>query len=194
MINRELVKLEKLVREEREYKNRMEPPQELIKSETTKIIYRSSTGSGSAVYTTVELYPDHLVWNYSEARNNCSLKDIRQYKKEEFDELVKELSTIKFSVQDNNRRIIGGGGYEYVFETDSGVYLLFADTFQFSGDYDKVGYLIQQFITSHKTQCEILFEEYSKKPHEKAEFGEFKKLPQKLQKYKVKRSTPPIKD
>lgn len=46
---------------------------------TDKITYYYHTGSGMAKYTTIEIYPDSLVWEYIEARNDCSLKDVRIY-------------------------------------------------------------------------------------------------------------------
>ena len=158
-----------------------------IREETTKITYRHHSNSSMCIYKTVEIYPEYLVWKYKEARNNCYLIDTCRYKKEDYDKLLKELSTIKFSAIDNKRHYVGGSGYSYSFEVDSVRYLFFDESYQFSGDYNKVYCLIQQFIESHKTRCEILFKSYSKWPHRKGWYGEFRKLPRSLQKYKVNR-------
>ena len=128
-----------------------------IMEETTKITYRHHSNSAMCIYTTVEIYPEYLVWKYEEARNDCYLIDTCCYKKEDYDKLLKELSTIKFSAIHNKYRYIGGPGYRYSFEVDTVSYLYFDDSYQFSGDYDKATTLIQQFIKSHQTRCEILF-------------------------------------
>lgn len=81
---------------------------------------------------------------------------------------------------------MGGGGYEYSFKTNSKRYLYYDNSCSFSGDYRKVSNLIQKFIEAHKTKCEILFEKYSRMPHDRGHYGEFQTLPNELQKYKVK--------
>lgn len=158
----------------------------LIKQGTTKILYRHHSNSAMCIYTTVEIYPEYLVWKYEEARNNCNLIDTCCYKKEDYDKLLKELSAIKFSATRNKYRRIGGPGYSYSFEVDSVRYLFFDDSYQYSGDYNKVQDLLQQFIKSHQTRCEILFNRQSKWPHLKGWYGEFRRLPKRLQKYQVK--------
>ena len=160
----------------------------LIKRETTKILYRHHSNSAMCIYKTVEINPDYLVWKYKELRNNCYLIDTCRYKKEDYDKLLKELSTIKFSAKDNEPRRVGGPGYSYSFEVDSVSYLYFDDSYQLSGDYKKVQSLIQQFIQSHQTRCEKLFKKHSKLPHQKGWFGKFRKLPRSLQKYQVKKN------
>jgi len=158
----------------------------LIKQRTTKILYRHHSNSTMCIYTTVEIYPEYLVWKYQEARNDCYLMDTCRYKKEDYDKLLKELSTIKFSAKRNKYHRIGGPGYSYSFEIDSVRYLFFDVSYQFSGDYNKLQDLLQQFIKSHQPRCEILFKKYSKWPHRKGWYGEFRRLPGRLQKYKVK--------
>lgn len=158
----------------------------LIKRGTTKILYRHHSNSSMCIYKTVEIYPEYLVWKYKEARNDCYLIDTCRYKKEDYGKLLKELSTIKFSAKDNEPRRVGGPGYSYSFEIDSVSYLFFDDSYQLSGDYKKVQCLIQQFIESHPTRCEILFKKHSKLPHQKGWYGEFRNLPRSLQKYKIK--------
>lgn len=158
-----------------------------IKKETTKITYSRHTNSGIAIYTSVTLYPDHLVWGYSEARNGCSLRDSCSYDREEFDKLVSELSQIKFSAKDCDDHRSGGAGFGYSFETETKRYFYYNSLFKMSGDYEKAQGLIKQFISIHKTRCELLFDEYARKPHKRAEFGEFQELPEELIPYKVTR-------
>ena len=156
-----------------------------ISLKTTKIIYMYHTGSGMAVYTTITLGEDCLIWEYDEARNNCSLKDSCKYSKEEFEQLVKSLSTIEFSAIDTDDDRVGGAGDGYSFESNSSMYLYYDSSYNLSGNYRQVSSLIQQFIEAHKTKCEMLFEKLSRKPHERGHFGEFRTLPKELEKYKV---------
>lgn len=150
---------------------------------TDKITYYYHTGSGMATYKTIEIYPDSLVWEYIEARNDCSLKDVRTYDKVEFDNLINELSHIQFSAMDNSLIIYGNSGFSYSFEINSNKYFYFQDDYKFTGNYRKVFSIINHFINTHKTECEILFEKYSRMPHIRGEFGEFQTLPDELQKY-----------
>jgi hypothetical protein len=140
-----------------------------------------------AIYTSVSLYPDRLVWGYSEARNGCSLRDSCQYDREEFDKLVSELAEIRFSAKDSGDHSTGGAGFGYSFETKAGQYFYYNRFSKMSGDYEKASALILQFIGKHKTQCEILFDKYARMPHKRAQFGEFEELPEELIQYKVKR-------
>jgi hypothetical protein len=156
-----------------------------IKGGTTSISYHHHTNSARAIYTMVKLYPDYLVWEYYEARNHCHLKDTCRYNKEDFDKLVNKLSKINFSSTNRRDHRVGGEGYGYSFEVNDRSYLQFNSYYHLSGDYHAVQELIQQFIKSHPTQCEILFEKFSKMPHERGCFGEFKELPQELEKYIV---------
>lgn len=157
-----------------------------IKKETTKISYRRHTNSGMAITTTVKLYPDYLVWEYNEARNDCRLRDTCRYNKRDFEKLVMQLSKIEFSATDIHDDRVGGAGYSYSFVVNAERYLYFDNLYQLSGDFQTVQDLIQQFIKSHPTKCEILFKKLSKKPHKKGHFGVFDELPQKLERYKVK--------
>lgn len=157
-----------------------------IQRGTNKITYSHHTNSGMARYTSIQLFPDSLVWNYTEARNGCSLRDVSRYDRKDFEEMVSRLSEISFAAQDTHDYRLGGSGYGYSFENEKGSYLAFNRTFKFSGNYQEVYSIIQGFIRSHKTECEKLFEQYSHMPHERAQFGEFKILPKQLEKYKAK--------
>lgn len=157
-----------------------------IKRQTTKISYHHHTNSGMAIYTTVKLYPDYLVWEYNEARNDCRLKDSCRYNKKDFEILVMKLSEIEFSATDLHDHRVGGAGYSYSFVVNGECYLYFDNLYQFSGNYQTVQDLIQQFIKSHPTPCELLFKKLSKEPHERGPFGEFSELPQELERYQVR--------
>lgn len=158
-----------------------------ILPETTKIIYNHHTNSGTAIYTTITLCEDYLIWEYDEARNNCKLRDSCIYNKEEFAALVKRLSTIEFSARYNFLEKYGGEGYSYSFESNSKEYLYYDDSSFLSGNYSQASSLIQNFIEVHKTNCEMLFRKLSMEPHESGHFGVFKSLPNELEKYRVKK-------
>lgn len=151
---------------------------------TTKITYSHHTNSGIAIYTTITIHEDHLVWEYVEARNNCSLIDSCSFSKEEFKELITELSKVQFSAIDTHDYSVGGEGYGYSFESASDQYFYYDNSYKLSGNYSQVSSLIQQFINSHKTDCEMLFEKLKKIPHEPGEFGVFRILPKELEKYR----------
>ena len=156
-----------------------------ISLKTTRIIYQHHTNSGIAIYTTITLGEDCLIWEYDEARNNCSLKDSCKYSKEEFEILVKNLSTIEFSAINNYDYSVGGAGYVYSFESNANRYFYYDSSSKLSGNYRQASSLIQLFIEVHKTKCEMLFEKLSREPHERGPFGAFKTLPKELEKYKV---------
>lgn len=143
-----------------------------IKEDTTKIIYYCHTGSGLAISMTVELYPDHLVWTYNDARKRHREHKVYDQEREYFEKLVKELSTIRFSARDRRPHPTGGAGYSYSFEVDAERYLSFDNFHQFSGDYKKVQNLIMQFIEEHG-QYITLFEEYSIKALKKGRMGKY---------------------
>jgi len=139
----------------------------LIKEDTTKIVYHRHTHSGLAISMTVNLYPDHLVWTYVEARRNRRQHNECIYEKEHYEKLVKELSTIQFSALGRRPHPTGGAGYSYSFEVNAERYLRFDNHHQLSGDYNKVQNLILQFIEEHG-QCISFFEKYSEKDLEQA--------------------------
>lgn len=156
-----------------------------ISLNTTTITYSHHTNSGIAIYTIIKIYEDHLVWEYDEARNDCSLKDSCKYSREEFEELITSLSKVQFSAIDAHDYSVGGSGYGYSFESASNQYFYYDSSYKLLGNYSDVSSLIQQFIKAHKTDCEMIFEKLSRMPHERGSFGEFRTLPEELEKYRV---------
>ena len=159
-----------------------------ISLNTTKIIYMHHTNSGIAIYTTIVIREDCLVWEYHEARNDCWLKDSCKYNKKEYEGLIKNLSKIHFSATKiRDLEPVGASGYSYSFESNSNEYLHYNKYYELKGDYGQVSSLIQQFISSHETECEILFRKLSREPHERGDFGEFRTLPKDLERYQQKK-------
>ena len=117
---------------------------------TTKITYRHHTNSGTAIKTTITIFEDHLVYERRHSRENFSFKYSCEYSKDEFKELILRLSEIQFSVTDGTCHEFGGSGYDYYFESDSGQYLHYDDVSKFTGNYQQVSSLIQQFIKEHQ--------------------------------------------
>jgi hypothetical protein len=158
-----------------------------ISEKTTKITYQHHTNSGRAIYTAIQIFKDCLVWKYDEARNNCCLIDTCKYNGDEFNELIKKLAENQIaSFGDCGISKLGGSGFSYSFEINSDIYLKYTNDSELYGDYKEVSTLINQFIELHKTDCQLLFEKLSKKPHECGDFGEFKTLPKELEKYSCK--------
>ena len=137
-----------------------------ISSETTKITYYHHTNSGIAISTKVEMNEDSLTWEYYEARTGLRLRDTSKFDKNDFTELVNELSLVHFSAKDAHDTSSGGDGYAIAFEQDAKQYFVYNDSYKLAGDYKKVESLILQFIETHKTECEKRMEELSKEPHE----------------------------
>ena len=153
---------------------------------TIKITYATYTDSGTAINKTYEITPTSIVWNYTEYRNNLALTDVLKYDNKEFEKLMKELSSIRFKVKENQYIEAGGEGWGFAFYKNEKCYLSYNVQDKVSGDYEKVTTQIQQFIDNHKTEGEKLFERLSQQPHERSMFGEFEELPIALQKYKRK--------
>ena len=122
-----------------------------IKKETTRIICRHYIDCGPQV-TEVELYPDHLVWKHDDYRNNCHLIDSCKYEKNDFDNLIHELSALEFSVAQNPSITDGSEECRFSFENGSECYLSFnaKDSVYLSGDYEKVRNIIRLFVIAHK--------------------------------------------
>lgn len=156
-----------------------------IKAETTKIIYSVSSGCCTAS-SEIKIYRNHIVWEYNERINKLALRDSCKYDEICFLSLIKELSEIHFTVIKSPNIICGHAGYAYSFEINSQCYLSYSSSYMFSENYCQVKNIIQHFIEKHKTKAQILFEKYSKMPHEHALRGEFLILPKELQKYQVK--------
>ena len=122
-----------------------------ISAETTKITYYHHTNSGIAISTKVEMNEDSLNWEYDEARTGLRLRDTSKFDKNDFTELVNELSLVRFSTKDTHDTSSGGEGYALSFEKDSNRYFIYNDSYKLSGNYKKVESLILQFIETHKT-------------------------------------------
>jgi len=163
-----------------------EKTDETVKKETVKISYCRYSNSGLAISTWVEIYKDSLIWDYSEHRNDCHLRDVVKYDSTEFKNLIDALSQFSFSVE-RGIPTCGGEGESYSFSTNSGRYLEIDDDCVIEGDFEKVSELIRQFIQSHPTDGEKEFKRLSRLPHERAAFGQFEVLPEELEIYRVKR-------
>ncbi len=154
-----------------------------VKAETTKITYTAYSNSGMAIHTDVQLFPDHLVWEYREMRTDCHLTDTFRYDRADYDALVARLSAISFSARDVDDYSSGGDGYAFAFDDQSGTYFHFDDSYSLAGDHEEVSRLILSFIEEHRTECEVLFKRLSGMPHERSLYGEFETLPTELLKY-----------
>ena len=157
-----------------------------IKAETSKIVYYEYSNSGLAIHTKYEIYRDSIVWDYEEVRNDCHLRDVITYPDKDFDELIGQLSKIKFSAKDSHDTSSGGSGYYYAFSTSDKDYFHFNSSYKLSGDIGSACELIQSFIKSHTTDGLAAFQRLSAAPHERAVLGEFEELPEELEKYRVK--------
>jgi hypothetical protein len=127
-----------------------------ISLKTTKIIYHEHTNSGVAIYTTITIFEDHLVYERNYARKNHISKYSCEYSKDEFNELIMRLSKVQFSATYVRNHKLGGPGFEYSFESDSGQYLQYNNVSKLSGNYEQVSSLIQKFIEEHKNGRLIL--------------------------------------
>lgn len=167
---------------------KMPSPSCLILPNTTKIRYYDNSNSGIAIDVSYEIYPDSLVWNYSEGRNDCELKDVCWYNREEFDSLLQALLPLKLSVKYKGFMGYGGDSMGCSFSNTDGHYLGIGTDYYCIGEYDIAISLIRSFIKKHKTDGEILFEDLRMKPHERGAFGVFKELPYELKKYSSKKA------
>ena len=123
-----------------------------ITTGTTKIVYSEHTNSGIAISATYEITRDSLVWDYHEYRNGRHQRDVVRYDAQDFEALVTALSTIRFSAKDAHDVSSGGDGWACSFDNGEGRYLQFNNTYKFSGDYEKVTYLIKQFVDAHQPE------------------------------------------
>lgn len=157
-----------------------------IKSNTTKIIFGQHTNSGIAIQSKHEISRDSIVWDYNEMRNGCHLRDVIANDGEDYDRLVSDLSQIKFRAKDMHDTSSGGSGFWYSFEIGSKSYFSFNNSFNISGDFDKLELLIAEYIKAHPTKAEELHKRLSLESHNRAEFGEFETLPEELEQYRLK--------
>ena len=156
-----------------------------ISTGTTKIVYSEHENSGIAIMTSYEITEDSLVWDYRELRNDCHLKDVARYDRQDFEALVTELSTIRFSAKDTHDVSSGGSGWGCSFYNDKECYFHYNDRFKLSGSYDTVTNAILQFVSNHKPEALKLFDELKSQPHATTTFGEFDPLPAPLEPYLI---------
>ena len=156
-----------------------------ISTGTTKIVYSEHENSGIAISTTYEITEDSLVWDYRELRNDCHLKDVARYDRQDFEALVTALSEIRFSAKDTHDASAGGGGWGCSFYNDKECYFHYNDAFILSGAYEAVTDAILQFVASHKPEGLRLFDQLKAEPHESAMFGEFEHLPAPFEPYVI---------
>ena len=119
-------------------------------------------------------------------RNGCHLRDVIENIGEDYDRLVSDLSQIKFRAKDTHDTSAGGDGYWYSFEAGAKPYFSFNSSYDISGDFEKLYFLIADFIKGHPTKAEELFNKLYLAPHDKAQFGEFETLPEELEQYRRK--------
>lgn len=125
-----------------------------ILPETTMITYTTYTNSGTAINQTYEISDSLIVWKYTDYREGVKKTDKREIDKQEFEALVKELSSINFSVKKEDTAEAGGEGWGCSFYKNRERYLLFNCHDHFSGDYQKALTLIEDFVKSHPIASE----------------------------------------
>ena len=156
-----------------------------IKMATTRIVLSEHTNSGLAIHTSYDLTSDSLVWEYDEGRNSCHLTDVSKGCNKDFNELLRKLATIKFSVKDSHDYSVGGSGWGIFFENEGDRYLYYNDKFILSGDYQKVSETLREYIQNHQPEGLKIFKQCQAEPHERPMYGEFEQLPKTLEKYSV---------
>ena len=164
---------------------RLQPKEIKIDPNTKSINYTWHSNSGVATSTEVSIYPDSLVWYYSEMRNGTTFRDVVKYKRKHFNALISTLSQYTITTMPTTEPpTLGGSGWSYYFCNETKCYLSYNNFTPTTGTND-VNNIIQDFIENHKTECQKEFEKLAKKPHEKADFGEFKTVPKSLRRYLV---------
>ena len=142
-----------------------------IQMSTNKITYSEHSNSGLLISTTFEIY-----WK---------LRDVSPCDKQDFKDLLTELSTIKFSARDTHDYSSGGGGWGFSFENQKGSYFHYNDSFDLSGDYERVTEKINEYVEKHKPKGLQLFDQLREEPHEEGMYGDFEELPEALKAYTV---------
>ena len=156
-----------------------------IQMSTNKITYSEHSNSGLLISTTFEIYEDSLVWKRTEPRYGWKLRDVSPCDKQDFKDLLTELSTIKFSARDTHDYSSGGGGWGFSFENQKGSYFHYNDSYDLSGDYERVTEKINEYVEKHKPKGLQLFDQLREEPHEEGMYGDFEKLPEALKAYTV---------
>ena len=164
---------------------RLQPKEIKIDPNTKAIYYAWHSNSGLAISTSVSIYPDSLIWYYEESRNSTAFQDVVKYNRNDFNALISTLSQYTITIYPVNQQpTLGGSGFSYSFVNETKNYLSYDNFTSISGTND-VNNEIQKFIENHKTKCQKEFERLAKKPHEKADFGEFRTIPKSLRRYLV---------
>lgn len=136
----------------------MSPKSNSISKKTTKIEVTEFSNSGSAIHWSYEIFEDSIVWQYKGYRNGLTLRDKINIEKEDFQNLLKELSGVIFSVRNQDEvTAVGGGGWYYTFREGTKCYLSMGNHDYLSGDYQKVRKIIENMLTSHRTEGEKVF-------------------------------------
>lgn len=157
-----------------------------IQTGTTKITFSEHSNSGLAISTTYEISEDSLVWSRMEPRYNWKLRDVLKCNKQDFNELVAEISTIRFSAKDAHDYSVGGDGWGLSFENQKGRYFHYNSSFKLSGDYESVTEKISEYVEKHKPEGLKLFDQLRAAPHKTGMYGDFEELPEALKPYLVK--------
>jgi len=157
-----------------------------IQMSTTKITFSEHSNSGLLISTTFEICEDSMVWSRMEPRYGWKLRDVSKCDKQDFNELLTELSTIRFSARDAHDFSAGGDGWGLSFENQKGRYFHYNDKFKLSGDYERVTEKIQEYVEKHKPKGLQLFDQLRAEPHEKGMYGDFDELPEALKAYIMK--------
>ena len=156
-----------------------------IQTGTTKITFSEHSNSGLAISTTYEITEESLVWNRMEPRYNWKLRDVLKCDKQDFNELLTALSTIRFSARDAHDHSAGGSGWGVSFENQKGRYFHYNSSFKLSGDYESVNEKISEYVEKHKPEGLKLFDQLRAEPHEPGMYGDFDELPEALKAYLV---------
>ena len=156
-----------------------------IQMSTSKITFSEHSNSGLLISTTFEIFEDSLVWKRMEPRYGWKLKDVSPCDKQDFKGLLTELSTIRFSARDTHDFSAGGDGWGLSFENQKGCYFHYNNSFDLSGDYERVTEKINEYVEKHKPKGLQLFDQLREEPHEEGMYGDFEKLPEALKAYAV---------
>lgn len=156
-----------------------------IQMSTNKITFSEHSNSGLLISTTFEIYEDSLVWKRMEPRYGWKLRDVLDCDRQDFNELLTALSTIRFSAKDAHDHSVGGSGWGVSFENQKGRYLQYNSMFKLSGDYERVNEKISEYVERHKPKGLILFDQLRAEPHEPGKYGDFDELPDILKTYLV---------
>ena len=98
----------------------------------------------AAGFASYKIYADSLVEG----------KNVYHYDKLDFQNLLKELSAIEFSVVKQNRPTLGGADWSLSFYKEDECYLSYHKRSELSGNHKEVKAVILKFATTHKNKKE----------------------------------------